>query len=103
MKNSGLLRLGDEWKKGLSASRPNTISAASASAAGTSVSTSATPGSRSRPPAKIADHDQQRRDREILEQQHREARAADRRAEPLALDQHRNHDRRRRHARAPRR
>ncbi len=38
------------------------------------------------------DHDEQRRDGEILEEQHREARPPDRRAEPLAFDENRYDD-----------
>ena len=96
MKNSALRVSATKWKNGLSASRPNTISPASASAAGDErLTTSASPRPRSPPPRKRRRHDEQRRDREVLEQEHREARAADRRAEPLALDQHRDDDRRR--------
>ena len=44
-----------------------------------------------------AGHDEQRRDREILKQQHRQTCAAGARMKPFALDQHRNDDRGRRH------
>ncbi len=44
-----------------------------------------------------ARHHEKGRDREILKEQHGEARAADRSAEPLALDEDRDHDRRRGH------
>ena len=52
MKNSGLFVSATKWKKGLSAMRPKTISAASASAAGTSAPRSAGPSPRSLPPEK---------------------------------------------------
>ena len=45
-----------------------------------------------------ARHDEQRRDGEILEKQHRERRPPDRRAEALAFDENRDDDRGRRHA-----
>ena len=47
---------------------------------------------------KGAGHHQKRRDGEVLEQEHGEGRAADRRPEPLALDEDGDDDRRRRHA-----
>ena len=44
-----------------------------------------------------ARHHEEWSDREILKEQHGKARPADQCAEPLALDEHRDHDRRRRH------
>ena len=52
---------------------------------------------RSPPRRERADHHQKGRDRQILKQQHRQARAAGAGMKPFALDQHRNDDRGRGH------
>ncbi len=79
MKNSALRVSATKRKNGRSASRPNTIRAASASAAGTSVCSRAGPETAPAAARKGAGHHQKRRDGEVLEQKHGEGRAADRR------------------------
>ena len=98
MKNSGLRVSATKWKNGLSAHRPKTISAAEPQSGRNERLGEFHDQSPMASAGEGAGHHQKRRDREILEEKHREARAADRRAEPLALDQDRDHDRGRRHA-----
>ena len=71
------------------------MTTASAKAAGASVARKAQPRPCPSPAAQHRGHEQQRRDGEILKQQHRKGRAADHGAEPLAFGEDRNHDRRR--------
>ncbi len=98
MKNSGLFVSATKWKNGLSARRPSTMSAANAKRGRNERLEELCPEAALAARCERPRHDEERSDREILEQEHREARTADRRAEPLALDEHRNDDRGRRHA-----
>ena len=106
MKNSGLRVSATEWNNGRSTSRPTTITAASAAAAGARAERDAGGEVPALAAARQHRHQhQQRRDGEVLQQQHGEAQAPDRRGEAFALGEHRNDDRgrRQRQSRADRR
>ena len=97
MKNSGLFVSATKWKNGRKARRPKTTSAASPSAAGASVLEKLRTQSALAAGRECADHHEQRRDRQILKEQHRETRPAGGGMEPLAFDQHGHDDRGRGH------
>ena len=86
MKNSALFVSATKWKNGLSASRPNDDQRGQRQRRGHERLAERPAEAALAAAEERRGHDEQRRDREVLEQQHREARAPDRGAEPLAFD-----------------